>query len=280
MDIGVVLLRAAVAPPADLRTVARAADRLGYHSVWVTEHTVMPAEVRSRYPYSADGRPPFRPDTPWSEAMATLGFLAGVTDRVRLGTAVVPMLTRSPLAMAKQAATVDSLSGGRLELGLGAGWLTEEAEILGIPHDHRGARLDEAIDVMRRAWSEPTFHHDDRFWTIPEVGVHPHPPQGAGLPIWIGGSRPAAVRTSAERAIGNLMWVSEPAEVAAMRASLPAERRVAVAMWLDLRGDGAGERARALRDAGADLLLLAARRDTAPTVADLERFAAEVAPGL
>jgi probable F420-dependent oxidoreductase len=280
MDIGVVLLRSFAGRPGDLGLVARAAEQLGYHSAWVTEHTVIPVEIRSRYPYSPDGRPPFGHDTDWAEAMVTLGFVAAVTTRIRLGTAVIPMLTRSPIAMAKQAATVDVLSSGRLELGLGAGWLTEEAEILGHPHDHRGARLDEAIDIMRKAWARPSFSHQGRFWRIPEVGVHPHPPQGAELPVWIGGTSPAAVRTSAERAVGNLMWLSEPDEVAAMRARLPGDRRVAAAMRLDFRGGGLGPRARALRDAGADLLILVAYRDAEPTVADLERFAAEVAPAL
>lgn len=280
MDIGVVLMPSLTCSRDDLRTAGAAVERLGYHSAWVTEHVVVPVEIGSRYPYSADGRPAFAPDTPWSEAMVALGFLAAVTDRIRLGTAVVPMTTRDPVSMAKQAATVDTLSGGRLELGLGAGWMIEEAEVLGHPHDHRGARLDEAIDLMRRAWTEPTFSHRGRFWHLPEVGVHPHPPQGAGLPIWIGGTSPAAVRTSRERAVGNILWLAGPGEVAGLRARLGERRRVAVSMWLDFRGAGPAAHAGALRDAGADLLMLAAHRPVHATVADLERFAAEVAPAL
>ena len=280
MDIGVVLMPSLTCSSDDLRTAGAAVERLGYHSVWVTEHVVVPVEIRSRYPYSADGRPAFAPDTPWSEAIVVLGLLAAVTDRIRLGTAVIPMTTRDPVSMAKQAATIDALSGGRLELGLGAGWMIEEAEVLGLPHDHRGARLDEAIDLMRRAWTQPTFSHRGRFWDFPEVGVHPQPPQGADLPIWIGGTSRAAVRTTLERAVGNVLWLAGPAEVADLRSRLGERRRVAVSMWLDFRGGGLAARARALRDAGADLLLLAAPRPVRATVADLERFAGEVAPAL
>lgn len=273
MQIGVVLLRSVTASPADLARLARTIEELGYHSIWVTEHIAIPVEIRSRYPYSEDGRPAFGPETEWPEAMVALGYVAAVTRRVRLGTAVIPMITRDPVSMAKQAATVDALSDGRLELGLGAGWLLEEAEVLGHPHDRRGDRLDEAIDIMRKAWTQPAFSHEGRFWRIPPVGVHPHPPQGGELPIWIGGTRPAAIRTSAGRAAGNLLWMPTPAEVAEMRAELPTDRRVAASMpfWYG-RGDPA-PRARGLGDAGADLVLLVHYGEPAEVARDLERFA-------
>jgi probable F420-dependent oxidoreductase len=275
MQVGVVLLRSVTASPNDLTSLAQTIERLGFHSIWVTEHIAIPVEIRSRYPYSEDGRPSFGPETEWPEAMVALGYVAAVTRRVRLGTAVIPMITRDPVSMAKQAATVDALSDGRLELGLGAGWLLEEAEVLGHPHDRRGDRLDEAIDIMRKAWTESTFSHEGRFWRIPPVGVHPHPPQGAELPIWIGGTRPAAIRTSAERAAGNLLWMPTPAEVAQMRAALSAGRRVAASMpfWYG-RGDPA-PRARALGDAGADLVLLVHYGEPPDVARDLERFASE-----
>ena len=280
MQTGVVLLRSVTASPEHLARLARTVEDLGFHSIWVTEHMAIPVQIRSRYPYSEDGRPSFGAETEWPEAMIALGFVAAITRRVRLGTAVIPMITRDPLSMAKQAATVDALSGGRLELGLGAGWLLEEAEALGHPHDRRGDRLDEAIDIMRKAWSQATFSHDGRFWKLPTIGVHPHPPQGRGLPIWIGGTRPAAVRTSAERATGNLLWMPKPAEVTAMRARLPSDRRVAASMpfWYG-RGDPA-PRARALRDAGADLVLLVHYGEPPDVARDLERYAGEALTSL
>jgi probable F420-dependent oxidoreductase len=280
MEVGVVMMRATARSAEGLRQVGEACDLLGYHSVWLTEHTVIPVDIGSRYPYSQDGVPPFRHDTQWPEAMVSLGFLAALTRRVRLGTAVIPMTTRDPISLAKQAATVDVLSGGRLELGVGAGWLVEEAEVLGRPHDARGARLDEAIDIMRKAWTQSSFAHEGRFWKIPAVGVHPQPVQGADLPIWIGGTSPAALRTTASRAAGNIVWLGGRDEVAWMRSRLPAGRRVAAAVRLDFRNVDMAARAVEAREAGADRLLLVAPRGPSETVADLERFASEVVPSL
>ncbi len=279
MDVGVMLMRQISSSPEDVRFFSTEAERLSYHSIWVTEHIAIPLDMsRSRYPYSPDGRPAFTHETDWTEAMVTLGYVAACTRRIRLGTAVIPMITRDPLSMAKQAATVDTLSDGRLELGLGAGWLLEEAEVLGHPADHRGARLDEAIDIMRKAWTEASFEHDGRFWKIPRVGVHPQPPQGGDVPIWIGGTRPAAIRTTAERAVGNIIWLAPPEEVAEMRAKLPGERRLAVSMRFDMNGSGVADQARSLRQAGADLLILIPHGDVEKAVRDIERFEAEVRP--
>jgi probable F420-dependent oxidoreductase len=274
-DVGVLLKRWITAAPGDLARIAQAAEQLGYHSIWLPEHVVVPVEVRSRYPYTTDGHWPRTYDTVYAAAMVTLGFLAAVTSRVRLGTAVVPMTTRDPLTMAKQAATVDCLSNGRLELGLGAGWMVEEAVVLGQPMDHRGARLDEAIDIMRKAWSEPSFSHSGRFWQIPPVGVHPHPPQGAGLPIWIGGTSPAALRTTCDRAIGNILHHPTPEEVSALRGQLPARTRIAATIPLDFSARDPVKDAHDLRGAGADLITITPNENTSAEtlVADLERFA-------
>jgi probable F420-dependent oxidoreductase len=277
MEIGVVLARVVVARD-EMRKLAVAADELGLHSLWLTEHIAVPTEIASRYPYSADGKPPFGAENQWHESMVALGYLAGVTERIRLGSAVIPLFNRDPLSLAKQAATVDVVSGGRLELGLGAGWLVEEAQLLGHPHDHRGARLDECIDILRKAWTQKTFEHHGRFWDYASgVGVHPQPQQGGRLPVWIGGSSERALRTTAERAAGNLLWYPEPDAVAAFRQRLDALKpglKLAVSMRLQ---SGALEKAEAIRDNGADLLLL---MDTGPAekvAENLRRFTREVA---
>jgi probable F420-dependent oxidoreductase len=277
MEIGVVMTRG-LTSPGDLLAVAAEAERLGFHSLWATEHIAIPSEIASRYPYSADGRPPFGIDSEWHEAMVALGFLAGATSRLRLGTAVIPLFNRDPLSLAKQAASVDVLSDGRLELGLGAGWLAEEAQLLGHPHGHRGERLDECIDILRKAWTQQSFEHHGRFWDYPSaVGVHPQPRQGARLPIWIGGSSPRALRTTAERAVGNILWLASPEQVAAMRARLDALRpglKLAVSMRL---AADAAEKAAAIARAGADRLLLMPAGDAAAMAESLNRFA-DVAP--
>ena len=173
---------------------------------------------------------------------------------------------------------MDELSGGRLELGLGAGWLVEEAQLLGHPHDHRGARLDECIDILRKAWTQKSFEHHGRFWDYPgKVGVHPQPPQGPELPIWIGGESDAALRTTAVRATGNLLWMAAPEAVAVMRRRLDAARpglRLAVSMRIS---DAGLDRAEATREAGADLLLLINDAGSAPTVQSLRRYAKALA---
>jgi alkanesulfonate monooxygenase SsuD/methylene tetrahydromethanopterin reductase-like flavin-dependent oxidoreductase (luciferase family) len=158
--------------------------------------------------------------------MSFLGFIAGATKTLRLGTYVIPAINRDPLTLAKQVATVDLLSGGRVELGIGAGYLPEEAEVLGRPSDHRHAPLDETIDILRKAWGNPSFEHHGRFWDIPAVAIRPAPAQGAGLPIWIGGRGPSALRTTRERGDGILTPKATPDSVATMRAALSPKRRV------------------------------------------------------
>src|ERR1700691_380623 len=256
MDYGITFLSSTTSNRSILRELAQAADELGYHSVWVGEHIAMPRDYRSTYPYSTDGQAEFPYDSDFTEAMVTLGFIAGVTDRVRLGTSVIPMITRDPLSMAKQAATVDRLSDGRLELGLGAGWCRDEAELLGHPHDHSAERMDEAIEIMRCAWSQPSFTFSGRFWSYPEVYVNPKPVQGRDVPIWIGGLGPKAVRTRIEHATGNLVY-GGPDEVRLAAEKLRADRKD-LRLWAPVgRGDDMVERAKALCSAGADLPILA-----------------------
>src|SRR5436190_18941311 len=147
--------------------VARTAERLGFDSVWTNSHTVVPASFKPRYPYSEDGTPSWTARTGWADAMITLGFVAAAAERVRLGVAVVPLIITDPITLAKQAATVDLLSNGRVELGLGAGWLAEEGQALGHPADRRQARLGETIDVLRLAWTPPTLSDHGRFVNVP-----------------------------------------------------------------------------------------------------------------
>jgi probable F420-dependent oxidoreductase len=277
MDVGVVLLSAIVASPPDLRMVADEAERTGVHSLWVTERIAMPVEIHSKYPYRSDGLPAFDFDSSWTESMVTLGFLAALTRRVRLGTAVIPLFTRDPVSLAKQAASVDVLSDGRLELGIGAGWLVEEAQALGRPFDSRAHRLDEAIDVMHAAWTHRSFSHKGQFYSIPEVGVHPHPVQGAQLPIWIGGHSSAAIRTAAERGHGVLTWLAGPDRVREIATELRSQRSTAhLAAAMPLKNSPAEtlSQARRLQEAGADLILLIAYGDGSKTVQELEMVSA------
>ena len=282
MDVGVVLTRALCTSPGELADFAREAERLGYESLWVTEHIAIPVEFHSRYPYSPDGVPSWNHETGWMEAMVTLGYLAALTRSARLGTAVIPLTTRDPLSLAKQAATVDVLSHGRLELGIGAGWLVEEAEVLGHPSDHRAARLEETIEILRRAWRQPSFQFEGSHYQLPPVGVHPQPLQRDQVPIWIGGTSPAALRATASLATGNILWLAgaeETHDFAARLRALNPKARLAVSMAVDF-GHDVAEKALSLRQAGADRLLLVCAGTPEQAQQDLARFAEVVRPRL
>jgi probable F420-dependent oxidoreductase len=276
--VGVVLPRGATSGE-PLRTIAREAEALGYASLWSTEHIALPLEFTSRYPFTADGRPPFKPTAKWFEGMVVLGFVAGITEHIGLGTAVIPLFNRDPLSLAKQAATVDCLSGGRLELGVGAGWLTEEAAVLGHPSDHRSKRLAEAIDILRKAWSPDPVEHHGAFYDIPAVGVSPKPPQGAEIPIWIGGTGPAAIETTVSRAAGNILWTQDIDEARRLCGELKDRRgdvKVAVGMFYDPDLMKLGDRVHALRGVGVNRVLLSPPGDTTLAVHWLTDFRSKI----
>lgn len=254
--------------------IAVAAEQCGLHALWVSEHIVLPACVKTKDPYNEGGRLPFEIDTLYPEAMVLLGYVAGLTRTLRLGTYIVPAIARDPLSLAKQAATVDVLSGGRLELGVGAGYLLEEAVLLGHPYDHRAGRLAETIEIMRKAWKHPVFEHQGKFWDFPPVAVRPAPLQGDALPVWIGGTSPTALRTATRWGNGVLVPKATPESVAIVRAELPGSCRVA-AGWHITGGDGDLATGQALRDAGADLLIIHAGTDAAEVIPALERVAGE-----
>ena len=172
---------------------AQAAEEAGFESIWVFEHAVIPADYESRYPYNAEGRVGIEDDD-IPDPLGLLAFLAGITTRLVLGTGVLILPQRSPVLCAKECATVDRVSGGRLQLGIGVGWLREEAEAVGTRFEDRGARTDEYIEAMRVLWrdAEPTFHgtytHFDR------AKSNPKPVQQNGIPIHVGGHSVAAAR--------------------------------------------------------------------------------------
>ena len=175
---------------------AQEIERLGCHSAWVSDHLCWPAEIASKYPYTDDGSFGPASDIGWLEALTTLAFVAGCTSRIRLGTSVLILPYRPPLQTAKQLAAIDVLSDGRLILGAGVGWMREEAELLGMPWDRRGARSDEQLAIFRQVWSDkrPAFEGD--FYRYPEIGFEPKPVQDP-LPIWVGGSSASAFKRAA-----------------------------------------------------------------------------------
>jgi probable F420-dependent oxidoreductase len=179
--------------PDAVAAYARAAEDAGFESIWVFEHAVIPADYTSRYPYNPEGRVTIEDDD-IPDPLVLLGFLAGVTNQIRLGTGVLILPQRSPVVCAKECATVDVLSSGRLRLGVGIGWLREEAEAVGTRFEDRGARTDEYIEAMRVLWrdAEPTFH--GTFTSFDRAKSNPKPAQPDGVPILVGGHSAAAAR--------------------------------------------------------------------------------------
>lgn len=166
--------------------MARTLEEAGFDSLWVSDHIVMPRTIGSRYPFAADGRATWPTDTPYLDALVALALAAASTERVRLGTAVLVLPLRHPVIFAKQAASIDVASHGRLELGVGAGWLREEFEALDVPYKDRGSRLAEWIAIARDCWTgEPRPHRSERY-LLPD-GLFSNPPPAHPIPMLVGG---------------------------------------------------------------------------------------------
>jgi len=193
----------------ELTRVAKTCDRAGFFYVAVCDHVCVPRAQAAAM------------STTWYDATATLGFLAAATKHVRLLSYVYVPAYRHPLATAKAFLTVDALSGGRVIFGAGAGHLQGEFETLGIPFEGRGKRLDEALDVIVRAFLDEYPEHAGPTWTVRDVGLRPRPVQQPRPPIWVGGNTPAALKRAAVRGDG---WLPQgtfrdqlPAQIATIR---------------------------------------------------------------
>ena len=167
MDVGLfVPLGAGNATPELVRAVGREAEGRGFESVWVPEHVVLFDDYDSSYPYAEDGRFPTGGDAGMIEPFTALTYLAAVTDRIRLGTAICLVPQRNPVYTAKAVTDLDSLSGGRVEFGVGVGWLREEFEALGMPFDRRGKRTDEFLAAMRSLWSDEVSEYHGELYDL------------------------------------------------------------------------------------------------------------------
>ena len=191
--------RGPMASPEALRSLAQRAEDLNFDSVWVSDHIILPREVESFYPYSADGVATFNAEQPYYDAIAALNFLAGCTHRVRLGTHVLILPYRNPVVTAKMLATLDVLSQGRLILGAGVGWMEEEFQALGLDtFAQRGAVTNEYIRLFKELWTaeQPEFHGE--FYDVSGAGFLPKPVQKPHPPVWVGGHTGPAIRRAAE----------------------------------------------------------------------------------
>jgi probable F420-dependent oxidoreductase len=178
-----------------LLPVAEAAERLGFDSVFAAHHVVLPYKRDSEYPYKRSGTEvAMSPGMQWLDPMIVLSMVAGVTERIGLGTSVLVLPYRNPVNLAAEAAALDVLSGGRFILGVGAGWMREEFETLGLDPSERGARTDEYIQVLRTLWTEDPAAFDGRFVNFAGSVLATRPQTEGGPPIWVGGNTDAGLR--------------------------------------------------------------------------------------
>jgi probable F420-dependent oxidoreductase len=189
--------------------MARALEDAGFASLWVSDHIVLPTRIDSRYPFAADGRATWPSTTPYLDALVALSVMAAATEHVPLGTAVLVLPLRNPVVLAKQAASLDVLSGGRLTLGVGAGWLREEFEALNVPFADRSTRLVEWMAIARDCWTGTPAARSSERYELPE-GVLCLPMPAHEIPFLMGGHSPAALRRAGRLADGWLAQQSLP----------------------------------------------------------------------
>src|SRR5215472_3913630 len=174
-------------------TVAVAAERSGFATLWSGEHVVMVDRSASRYPYSDDGQIAVSATADWIDPLIGLSFVAAATSTIRIATGVLLLPEHNPVLVAKQAATLDTLSGGRLTLGVGIGWSAEEFEALGVPFARRGQRTAEYVAAMRTLWADDVANFTGEFTKFESVRVNPKPVRDRRIPVVLGGNSDASL---------------------------------------------------------------------------------------
>lgn len=177
-----------------LDAVATAAEASGFATLWSGEHVVMVDRPVSRYPYASDGRIAVPPAADWLDPLVGLSFVAAATQRIEIATGVLLVPEHNPVLLAKQAASLDALSGGRLTVGVGIGWSREEFAALGVPFERRAERAAEYVAAMRVLWREDVASFAGEFVTFENVRVNPKPVRGRRVPVVVGGNSDAALR--------------------------------------------------------------------------------------
>ena len=198
--------------------LARSADACGYDALAVSDHVVHPQRIETPYPYTEDGVPRFRPDTPWPDPWVAIGAMAAVTERLRFLTNIYVLPLRNPFVVAKAVGTAAVLSGDRVALGVGVGGMREEFTLLEQPFAKRGRRAEEMVEVLRKLWTGHMVEHHGAFYDFEPVAMLPAPARP--IPVYVGGVSEVALRRAARLADG---WISElhsAAELAELVAKL------------------------------------------------------------
>jgi probable F420-dependent oxidoreductase len=194
MEVGIIIPNAGPkASVENIVTTARWAEELGYHSLWLTDHVVLAEQVEAYYPYRTHGRWDYPPDTVWLDPLLTLGWAGVAAPTLKLGTSVLVLPIRNPVLLAKQIASLDFLSGGRVILGAGAGWMEEEFNIIGESFKNRGKRVTEMVELMRQLWTGEMVDFQGDYYQVSHCKMHPRPVQ-QNIPVVWGGHSDAAIK--------------------------------------------------------------------------------------
>lgn len=263
MKFGLVFVNTGfAATPDGAVAVGQIAEEAGFDSLWTVEHVVVPAGYESQYPYSPTGKMPGREDNPIPDPLIWLTWVAANTRTISLATGILILPQRNPVVLAKEVATLDVLSGGRVILGVGVGWLREEFDAIGVNFDDRGAITDEYVAALRALWQqeEPTFAGQ---WTsFEKAKMYPKPVQDGGVPIHVGGHSNAAARRAGRigdgffPAKGSLEELSALFEVA--RQSARDAGRDPSALEMTCGGAMDVDSVRRFEDAGANRIVVPA----------------------
>ncbi len=182
--------------PLEWTRLARVAEEVGFDSVAASDHMVFPSYLESRYPYTPDGVPRFSPDEDWPDVWVAISAMAAVTTRLRFLTNVYVLPLRNPFVVAKAVGTLSYMSGGRVGLGIGAGWMREEFELLEAPFAARGKRMDESLEVLATLWSGGMVEHHGEFYDFDPLEMKPAPAER--VPVYVGGHSQRAFARAAQ----------------------------------------------------------------------------------
>lgn len=259
------------------------ADKLGYESVWLPEHLVLTSQM-SRSPHPGEEHPPVPPNVPIYDAFAYLAFLAAQTKHVRLGTHVYNIGLRHPFTTARGVQTLDILSGGRVEFGIGASWLEQEWDAVGLDFKTRGRRVDEAIEICKRLWTEEEVSHTGEFFEFEPVMFEPKPVQKPWPPILIGGESKAALKRAAKHGDG---WIGMQADfergemlIGQLRGLLAEEGRADSSFQFCLGGGVASpDDVKRWEEIGVTRMVFAPWRRSREAIDGMRRFAEMMALG-
>jgi len=260
--------------------LAREAEEFGFESIWTVEHVVVP-QPHMPYPGSKDGQMPGGDEVAIPDPLIPLAYAAAITTKIKLATGIVILPQRHPLYLAKQLATLDLLSHGRMILGIGSGWMKEEFEAVGVDYHARGVRTDEAIAALRALWTEnPTTYHGQQFH-FHDVKSLPKPVQPGGIPIHVGGHSPAAARRAGRFGDGFFPTIAKPDQLkeifALMRAAAVKAGRKADAIELSAMAAPRLDAVKAVQDVGVTRVMFGPPASSPEKLrAGLEKIANEI----